>query len=130
MRRTLAPLCLAIVLQACGRAEPPIAPEAPAPAPFAAAPAQRPTDAWIGRWIGLEGNYLDIAPRGDGYAVTVQELDGLGTYDGEIAGEGIRFTRRGVNERIVAGDGAATGLRYLFDKDNCLIIRAGEGFCR
>lgn len=101
-----------------------------APAGEPAATQMRPTDFWLGRWVGVEGNYLDIAPKGEKYRVTIQELDGVGTYDGVGEGAAIRFTRRGAEERLTPGDGAATGLKYLADKDTCLIVKEGEGFCR
>jgi hypothetical protein len=33
-------------------------------------------------------------------------------------------------ESIHAGNGEDTGMKWLLDKKNCLIIKYGEGFCR
>jgi len=91
-----------------------------------------PTDAWTGKWIGVEGLALDIQP-GDGpgkYALAVTLLDGTSNYEGTAAGETISFTREGKTETIRKATGDETGLKYLAGKTNCLMIRSGEGFCR
>lgn len=109
----------------------PAAPVAPEPEPEpAAAPATGP-DAWLGQWTGPEGTLLLLEPReGGGYLVTIQSLDGRESYPGDAAGPGIVFERNGVTERIRVGSGKATGMKWLADKSNCLVIKAGEGFCR
>ncbi|SNS09383.1 hypothetical protein SAMN06295912_101302 [Sphingomonas laterariae] len=91
-----------------------------------------PTDAWIGKWVGVEGLALDIAPGPDAgqYALKVSLLDGTGTYVGRADGEAIRFTRDGREESIRKASGDETGLKYLAGKKDCLMIREGEGFCR
>ena len=91
-----------------------------------------PTDAWIGKWIGVEGLVLDIQPAGEPghYVLSVTLLDGTNSYDGTADGDMIRFIRNGRPESIRAATGAATGLKWLADKQNCLMIQQGEGFCR
>lgn len=91
-----------------------------------------PTDAWIGKWIGVEGLVLDIEPGHEAgkYALTITLLDGTSKYVGTANGETISFSRGGRTETIRAGTGADTGLKYLAGKDDCLIIQSGEGFCR
>jgi hypothetical protein len=101
-----------------------------ASAPAAAASAKPATDAWIGRWLGPEGTFLDIAGGSGTYRVTVQNLDGPRTFDATASGLLIRFTRDGVNETIRAGSGADTGMKWLMDKKDCLVVKAGEGYCR
>lgn len=91
-----------------------------------------PTDAWLGKWVGVEGLALDIQP-GDGpgkYALSVTLLDGTSNYEGTGEGETIRFTRAGKTETIRKATGDQTGLKYLAGKPNCLMIKSGEGFCR
>jgi hypothetical protein len=97
----------------------------------ASAPAL-PTDAWIGKWIGVEGMMLDIQPAGEHghYMLSVTLLDGTKSYEGTAEGDMIRFTRNGRPESIRAATGQKTGLKWLADKTNCLIIQQGEGFCR
>jgi putative lipoprotein len=89
-----------------------------------------PTDLWLGQWNGPEGTYLLLAKNGDKYVVKIRSLDGLDTYEGVAAGERIQFTRDGKAESIRAGSGEETGMKWLLDKKNCLIIKTGEGFCR
>ena len=103
-----------------------------APVSAPAAPAHAVTDAWIGRWTGVEGLALTIAPeRGPGlYALTVSLLDGTNRYRGHAHGDVIRFMRNGVEETIRHVTGDETGLKWLAGKDNCLMIKSGEGFCR
>ena len=93
-------------------------------------PANNVTDQWLGKWIGPEGTFLVLSKNGDKYVVEIQALDGPATYDGIPAGDRIEFQRNGKTESIHAGDGQETGMKWLLDKKNCLIIKTGEGFCR
>lgn len=90
------------------------------------------TDEWVGKWVGVEGLALDIAKDAQPgqYMLTVTLLDGTNTYWGTADGKTIRFTRNGKEERVRKAKGADTGLKYLAEKDNCLMIQEGEGFCR
>lgn len=94
-----------------------------------AAPA---TDGWVGKWTGPEGLVLDIARTATPgrYDVKVTLLDGTGSYTGTAEGDVIRFERSGVRETIRKATGAQTGLKWLAGKQNCLMIRQAEGFCR
>jgi putative lipoprotein len=87
-------------------------------------------DRWLGKWNGPEGTSLVLSKKGDKYVVKVRSLDGLETYEGIAAGDRIQFTRDGKTESIHAGNGEETGMKWLLDKKSCLIIKAGEGFCR
>jgi hypothetical protein len=91
-----------------------------------------PTDSWIGQWPGAEGTFLRIAAGATpgAYAITEGTLDGELTYAGAADGAVIRIVRDGANETIRAGTGADTGLKWLADKTDCLIIKSGVGFCR
>jgi hypothetical protein len=88
---------------------------------------------WVGRWTGVEGTYLTIA-RGDApgrYRLTMRyTLDDEGIFDGVESGDGIAFTRPDGAQTLRAGDGDATGLKYLAGKQDCLVVRQGEGYCR
>ncbi|SDD29092.1 hypothetical protein SAMN05444678_111101 [Sphingomonas sp. YR710] len=90
------------------------------------------TDAWSGKWIGVEGLVLNIQPAGERgrYVLSVTLLDGTKSYDGVADGNVIRFTRDGRPESIRAATGDETGLKWLAGKQNCLMIKQGEGFCR
>lgn len=88
------------------------------------------TDTWAGQWNGPEGTFLKIDGSRGVYKLTIQGLDGANSYDGKSVEQRIRFMRNDREAYIQATDGAGTGMKWLADKQNCLIIRAGEGFCR
>jgi hypothetical protein len=119
-------------------------PEPPAPAtvesPSTTAPTPATTStpgatadaAYLGRWTGVEGMYLVVAPKnGGGVTLDMQwDLDHKGTFDGSVTAEGLRFMREGKAETAVHTDGDATGLKYLAGKKDCLTVKQGEGYCR
>lgn len=86
--------------------------------------------AFTGKWTGPEGTALTITPQGADYKVTVQNLDGPRDFAGTAADGGIQFIRDGQTFVIRPGSGEETGMKWLADKDNCLIVAPGEGFCR
>jgi len=90
------------------------------------------TDVWAGKWTGPEGLVLEIAKTATPgrYDVKVTLLDGVGSYTGTADGDAIRFERGGVRETIRKATGDETGLKWLAGKQNCLVIKQGEGFCR
>ncbi len=90
----------------------------------------RPTDRWVGQWNGPEGTFLVLSANGDKYALKIQSLDGPATYEGVPVGDRIEFIRAGRTEFIRAGSGEETGMKWLLEKKNCLIVKTGEGFCR
>ena len=97
----------------------------------AAAPASRvDVEQWLGRWAGPEATFLLLSRNGDRYEVTIQDLDGPKTYSGKFAGDHLEFDRNGRVESIRATTGQETGMKWLLEKQNCLTIRSGEGFCR
>jgi hypothetical protein len=118
-----------LALAGCDRAPVPAA-----PVPDTAATANVAADgALIGRWIGVEGMFLDVAAAGPPgrYALTMQwDLDHRGRFEGTARGDTIVFTRDGIEETLRPTDGAATGLKYLAEKTRCLTVKAGEGYCR
>jgi hypothetical protein len=87
-------------------------------------------DKWLGKWIGPEGTYLVLSKNANKYVVMINSLDGPATYEGSATGDRIEFQRNGKIETIRAGNGHDTGMKWLQDKTNCLIIQTGEGFCR
>ncbi len=89
---------------------------------------------YIGAWIGVEGTLLHVERGPDGKLFVVnfwslEEAD-RGTFDAEVAADGLRWTRNG--EPVVArfGSGAETGLKWLDGKKRCLVVTEGEGYCR
>jgi len=89
-------------------------------------------DAIIGKWTGPEGTSLTIAPKGyDTYVITIVNLDGPRNFLGRVTNNGLQFTRDGKTELIMMGDGQDTGMKYLKDKVDCLVVtKPGEGYCR
>lgn len=115
------------------------APAAPAPLPPAAHDTSPSTAGmakveadYLGRWVGVEGMYLLVAPKpGGGVTLEMQwDLDNKGTFDGSVTAEGLRFMRNGAAESAVHTDGDATGLKHLAGKQDCLTVKPGEGYCR
>ena len=87
-------------------------------------------DQWRGQWNGPEGTFLRIPGAKGEYQIIIQNLDGPRTFSGSAVDHQIHFQRDGVQESIRATNGAATGMKWLLDKSNCLTIRSGEGYCR
>ncbi|WP_339934609.1 hypothetical protein [Vreelandella glaciei] len=100
-------------------------------------PHNQVTDQWVGRWTGVEGLFLDISKNeaaGPGhYLLEMQyglDADQSGTFEGQATAEGIRFNREGGPQLLRAGDGEATGMKWLLEKEDCLVVATGEGYCR
>lgn len=107
---------------------------APTATPAAATPAAAaPSYAqWVGTWTGPEGLFVTIAEAGEGrYSLEMQsDLDTRGTYAGTATPEGIAFERGGQPQLLRKATGAETGLKWLADKEDCLMVAEGEGYCR
>lgn len=114
---------LSLLLAGCQQQEPPEVSSAP---PVVTKPADR----WLGRWKGVEGTYLEITKTDDRYAIEIKDLDRTNEYQGLAFSDGIAFTRDGKTETIHAGSGEQTGMKWLANKKNCVVIRYGEGYCR
>lgn len=137
--KTFVLILAACALAACSKDAPPAA-GAPTPAADAT-PASTPPGpadtapteaAYLGRWIGVEGMFLEVRPKADGgVSLEMQwDLDHAGTFDGTVTAEGLRFMRDGVAETAVHASGDAIGLKYLAGKTDCLMVKPGEGYCR
>jgi len=87
-------------------------------------------DSWLGKWNGPEATYLDIRGGKGVYQVTIRNLDAARTFDASATGDGITFQRDGVKEVIKATNGEATGMKWLADKQHCLTVKPGEGYCK
>ncbi|HMO75917.1 MAG TPA: hypothetical protein PKD48_11305 [Sphingopyxis sp.] len=85
-----------------------------------------------GRWTGVEGMYVVVTTAAPGkYRLEMQsDLDTKGTYDGADGEHGIRFTRGGEQLTLRRGNGDETGLKHLAGKQDCLVVKDGEGYCR
>lgn len=85
---------------------------------------------WMGKWDGPEGTYMKLEKSGEGYAVTIKDLDKEERYLGVAQGMRIRFMRNNIQEHIHLGPGRDAGMKWLMDKPYCLIVKKGEGYCR
>jgi hypothetical protein len=122
-----------LTLSACSKHDPVPAPPVHETTASAASSASSPapqSDPWRGRWTGPECTFLDIAAQGDGYQLTVRNLDGPRQFQGKRVGDTIGFERDGVRESISKGTGAQTGMKWLAEKSDCLVVKSGEGYCR
>lgn len=137
MKKALFILSTLVLLSACDKQ----AETAKAPAPPSVqatlVPEVLPTDKWVGKWIGVEGLTLTIAKDdsiGRGHYVLTMKYglddDDEGTFKGEASEDGIAFERPDGPQMLSAGDGEATGLKWLADKKDCLVVDTGEGYCR
>lgn len=92
------------------------------------------TDGWLGRWTGPEGLFLTVeagAAPGTYDLVVKGDLDSEGDpFTGTAGGDTIVFTRDGTRETIRKASGDETGLKWLAGKNDCVMIKPGEGFCR
>lgn len=85
-----------------------------------------------GKWNGPEGTWLNVMHlKDDSYAITIKNLDGELTFGATQGTSGtLYFMRNGLQETLTPGDGKATGMKWLADKKNCVVVRSGEGYCR
>ena len=106
----------------------------PLPAPAASistqANARAPVTSLLGRWNGPEGTFLIVEGEGANVALTVQNLDGARRFEGKAAGGTITFQRDGKTLTIRPTSGAGTGMKWLAERKDCVVIEAGEGYCR
>ncbi|WAC48374.1 hypothetical protein OVA03_00105 [Asticcacaulis sp. SL142] len=126
---------LGLAMSACSRApeppqNPPELPPVSAEMPASATAALPSVPDWTGKWTGPEGTWLEVKPLNGGFEVAIQNLDGVRTFPGAVKEGGLAFTRDGAEYIIRAGNGSDTGMKWLADKTNCLIVMTGEGYCR
>jgi len=140
MKKTLLILATLALLSACNKEaqdNKPVPKIPPASVQATLVPETLPTDQWVGNWTGVEGLNLTISKddtigRGH-YVLTMQyglDADDSGTFKGVATEDGISFTRPDGPQTLRAGDGEATGLKWLADKKDCLVVNSGEGYCR
>jgi hypothetical protein len=123
-------VCFLLFFAACQDQRQVVATPSPSPT-VAAASKSSPVDLWVGRWAGVEGTSLDLAKNGDRWTVRVADLDGVKTYEGVAVADHLEFKRGDKTETIRPTDGEGTGMKWLTEEKNCLVITVGsEGYCR
>lgn len=139
-------IAVIVTIVACGKQDEMPAADIPPPRTLEPAPVTQPAlssapasavvtpdvvQKWNGTWIGPEGTALTlVAKENSKYIVTIEDLDGVRTFEGTAGPDYITFERDGVQERIKATDGEGTGMKWLADESNCLTVKESEGFCR
>ena len=110
---------------------------APTSAPTSTPSADATTETartYSGRWIGVEGMYLDVTPTGPTTASLKMrwglDADMEGRFPATVTRDGLRFTRDGETLLLRPSDGDATGLKWLAGKKDCLTVATDEGYCR
>lgn len=102
-----------------------------ASAPTTATATPDPAQAWLGRWNGPEGTYLQLNAADNGsYEVRIKDLDAERTFKGVAKDGAIHFERDGKQESIKPTNGDATDMKWLAGKTKCLTVHPGEGYCR
>lgn len=86
--------------------------------------------AFMGKWTGVKGATLEIVPNGTGYTLTLTDGAGSHDYPANVGDGTLSFDRDGSTYTLTRGDGTATGEPELRGKHNCLIVAAGEGYCK
>lgn len=109
--------------------------EAATPAPQQGPAPSRPSHLhgeWKGKWIGVEGMYVDITPTSPGnYDIEMQgDLDSPIRVTGVDSGDVIAFQRKGQDFTLRPSTGDQIGLKWLDGMKNCLMVQDGEGYCR
>jgi len=102
-------------------------PPTPGLAPNAA---PRKINEWIGRWNRPEGSYLELSKSGETCEIQSKDFDQVQTSRGTATSDGISIERNGKAETIRSGNGERTGMKWLADKKDCLVIRKSQGYCR
>ena len=87
-------------------------------------------EVYTGKWTGPEGTSLTITPVGKAFDVVIQNLDGPRTFSGTLKDDGLHITRDTIPLVIHKGSGQETGMKWLADKSDCVIIAPNEGYCR
>lgn len=89
-----------------------------------------------GRWIGPEGTSLTVEYIGatdpHKYRLSFVMLDGpIAMVGDETAdGKGIVFERNYETLTLRHGTGLETGMKWLADKEDCIVVKQSEGYCR
>ncbi len=86
--------------------------------------------AFMGTWTGVKGATLKIVPNGTAYTITLADGTASHSYAATVKDGTLTFDRDGQNYTLTKGDGTATGEDELKGKHDCIIVAAGEGYCR
>jgi hypothetical protein len=105
----------------------------PTGSPAATDTTGKPTEtAFVGKWNGPEGTFLNITKKGEKFELEIKNLDPASKkYEGTLKDGVIEFTRDGKPATAKPANGDETGMKWLAGKKNCLVItKNSEGFCK
>lgn len=86
--------------------------------------------AYMGTWKGTKGTTMKIVPNGTAYTITLADGAAKHDYAAAVKDGTLTFDRDGSSYTLTKGDGTATGEDELKGKHDCLIVAAGEGYCK
>ena len=92
-----------------------------------------PASAFVGRWRGGEGTYMNITRQGTGFVVDNQwglDEDMRGVFKADLRAEALRFRRNGVTVTVRPSIGDKINRSALRGKKDCLMVSGDEGYCR
>jgi hypothetical protein len=89
-------------------------------------------ESWIGTWTGPEGTSLTVTQQEEGrlYGLYFVMLDGPIETIGTPTENGIAFNRLDGDFTLTHGTGEDTGMKWLLEKNDCLVVQQSEGYCR
>jgi|GEM_PF-4573889 len=97
-------------------------------------PQRLPADAWIGRWVARDGDFLELLPRGanggdgwdSGYRVVIGGPAGVAAFAGDAVADGVRFGAAERQRWLTA----ATGDTGSWPRKECLWLDRSVRYCR
>lgn len=97
---------------------------------------QSSIDTFLGRWTGVEGSFVDIVPKKEGYIITMARWDSktqsmeYESYPGYLSESKMTFKKNGVEQTITLTDGSGSGMKWLQNAKLCIKISSGDGYCK
>lgn len=94
------------------------------------------TDSLLGRWMGVEGSFVDIIPKQDDYVVTLAYWDPVlqsmqyERHEAYASAAGISYKKNKVEHSIALTDGNGSGMKWLENAKLCIKITPGDGYCK
>ncbi len=85
---------------------------------------------YMGIWTAANKDTLTITPNGTAYDITIKTSAGSRDFPATLSNGALSFTRDGNSYTLTKGDGTATGVDGLKGKHDCIIVAAGEGYCK
>lgn len=135
LNKMMLSVCLVLALSACQKQPTTTVSESPVTTPStttADTPMidQSPASAWVGRWDGQDGSYLDVTAERGHYVVVIRNLDGEQVFLAAPNKAGLSFSRQGEALFLKVADQQASQVPWAKADQMCLMVKQGEGYCR